>query len=96
MAVTGEHHSERKNLSRWLASLAGSVLLLLICIGCYWKIVLTGEVIAEFTCNRSLTVAALKRQQLTEPRATASGLALTPVGIFGAVVLSVRSRRRES
>ncbi len=35
---------------------------------------LTSEVVAGFTFNRSLTVAALKRQQHTEPRALASGL----------------------
>jgi hypothetical protein len=46
------------------------------------------EAVAEFACNRSLTVAALKRavdsQQLTEPRASASGLsasfAITSMG----------------
>ena len=43
MAATGEQRSERKNLSRRLTSLAGPVLLLVICIGFYWKIVLTDQ-----------------------------------------------------
>lgn len=43
MAVTGKHHSQRENLSRWLATLAGPILLLLICIGFYWKLVLTDQ-----------------------------------------------------
>jgi hypothetical protein len=34
----------------------------------------TREVIAKLAGNRSLTVAALKGYQLTEPRASASGL----------------------
>jgi hypothetical protein len=43
MAATGEHDSERKRPGRWLTSLAAPVLLLLICIGFYWKIVLTDQ-----------------------------------------------------
>jgi hypothetical protein len=43
MAAGGEHHPQRKNLGWWLASLAGPVLLLLICIGFYWKLVLTDQ-----------------------------------------------------
>src|SRR5450759_3629321 len=43
MAATGEQDSNLQRRRRWLTVLAGPVVLLLICIGFYWKLVLTDQ-----------------------------------------------------
>jgi hypothetical protein len=66
MAVTGEDHSQRKNLSLWLTSLAGPVLLLLICIGFYWKTVLTDQYTYLESPDLANQVLPWLRMQATE------------------------------